>query len=55
MEPIRDVVWDEVAVGRVEVMQRGVARSLEERDGLKGPIRVRRGKECEGNKPIGRA
>lgn len=45
MEPVRVVVWNEVEQGRAEVTQGGVVRGLEEREGLKGPIRVRRGKE----------
>jgi hypothetical protein len=45
MDPVRDIVWEEVSKGRVEVTQGGEARSLEEREGLKGPIRVRRGKK----------
>jgi hypothetical protein len=45
MEPVRDIVWEEVRKGRVEVTQSGEVRSLEEREGLKGPIRVRRGEK----------
>lgn len=45
MDPVRDVVWEEVRKGKVEVTQGGVSRSLEDREGLKGPIRVRRGRE----------
>jgi len=43
MDPVRDIVWEEVKKGRVEVTQGGEVRELEEREGLKGPIRVRRG------------
>lgn len=43
MYPIRDMVWAEAETGRVEITQGGVVRSVEERDRLKGPIRVRRG------------
>jgi hypothetical protein len=43
MDPVRDIVWREVEKGRVEVTQGGEVRTLEERDGLRGPIRVRRG------------
>jgi hypothetical protein len=43
MDPVRNIVWEEVRQGTVEVTQGGEARSLEEREGLKGPIRVRRG------------
>ena len=47
MDPVRDIVWEEVRTERVEVTQGGVVRSLEERQGLKGPIRVRRGPKWE--------
>ena len=47
MDPVRDIVWEEVRTERVEVTQGGVVRSLEERPGLKGPIRVRRGPKWE--------
>jgi hypothetical protein len=43
MDPVRNIIWAESETGRVEITQGGVARSLEEREGLKGPIRVRRG------------
>ena len=43
MDPVRDIVWEEVMKGTVEVTQGGEVRMLEEREGLKGPIRVRRG------------
>jgi len=43
MNPVRDIVWAEVEKGRVQVTQGGEVRELEEREGLKGPIRVRRG------------
>lgn len=49
MDPVRDVVWEEVASGKVEVTQGGVARSIEERAGLKGPIRVRRAVNFQAN------
>lgn len=45
MDPVRDIVWAEVKKGRVEVTQGGEVRKLEEREGLKGPIRVRRGEK----------
>jgi len=45
MDPVRDIVWEEVRKGTVEVTQGGEVRSLEEREGLKGPIRVRRGEK----------
>ncbi|ORY24664.1 hypothetical protein BCR39DRAFT_507370 [Naematelia encephala] len=47
MDQVRDVVWDQVREGRVQVTQGGVVRSLEEREGLKGPIRVRKGPEWD--------
>lgn len=43
MDPVRDIVWEEVRKGTVEVTQGGEVRTLDEREGLKGPIRVRRG------------
>jgi hypothetical protein len=43
----RDVVWEQVQSGRVEVTQGGDVRLFEEREGLKGPIRVRRGQNWE--------
>jgi len=45
MDPVRNIVWEEVRKGTVEVTQGGEVRTLEERDGLKGPIRVRRGEK----------
>jgi len=45
MDPVRDIVWGEVRKGTVEVTQGGEVRTLEEREGLKGPIRVRRGEK----------
>lgn len=47
MDPVREIVWKEVGRERVEVTQGGVVRSLEEREGLKGPIRVRRGEKWQ--------
>lgn len=43
MDFTRDIVWEHVKEGRVEVTQGGEVRTYEEREGLKGPIRVRRG------------
>lgn len=43
MDPVREIVWEEARKGRVQVTQRGEARKYEDRNGLKGPIRVRRG------------
>lgn len=45
MDPVRDVVWEEVRKGQVEVTQGGIVRTHEEREGLKGPIRVRKGEK----------
>jgi hypothetical protein len=47
MDPVRDIVWEEVMKGRVEVTQGGEVRTLQEREGLKGPIRVRRGEKWD--------
>jgi len=43
MVEVRDIVWREVEAGRVEVTQGGESRRLEERESIRGPIRVRRG------------
>ena len=43
MDEVREEVWRAVERGEVEVTQRGSVRTLEEREGIKGPIRVRRG------------
>lgn len=43
MDPVRDVVWVWVEEGRAQVTQGGEVRPREEREVLKGPIRVRRG------------
>lgn len=51
MDPVREVVWEQVSLGRVEVTQRGEVRDLEEREGIRGPIRVRRGAGFEGWDP----
>jgi hypothetical protein len=47
MEPVRNIVWEEVKKGFVQVTQGGVVRVWEEREGLKGPIRVRRGEKWD--------
>jgi hypothetical protein len=43
MEFTRTVVWEEVRKGTVQVTQGGEVRDFEDRNSLKGPIRVRRG------------
>lgn len=43
MDPVRAVVWEEVKKGHVQVTQGGQVRTYNERNDLKGPIRVRRG------------
>lgn len=43
MDPVRDFVWDQASKGYVQVTQGGIVRSFDEREHLKGPIRVRRG------------
>lgn len=43
MQPIREVVWQQVEAGRVQVTQGGEVRPYEDRETLKGPIRVRKG------------
>ena len=43
MDEVREIVWEEVEAGWVEVTQRRELRRFEEREGIKGPIRVRRG------------
>ena len=45
MDPVRDIVWDAVERGEVEVTQGGGVRTLEQRNEIKGPIRIRRGPE----------
>ncbi|WVW80372.1 hypothetical protein I302_102353 [Kwoniella bestiolae CBS 10118] len=47
MDPVREVVWDEVREGRVEVTQKGEVRRWEDRGEIRGPIRVRRGGEWD--------
>jgi hypothetical protein len=53
MDPVREVVWEEVRRGRVEVTQGGNRREWEKRKEIKGPIRVRRGprwdERCRGS------
>jgi hypothetical protein len=44
MEPVRAVVWEDVNAGKVEVTQGGTVRMYDQRDEIKGPIRVRRGR-----------
>jgi hypothetical protein len=41
----RELVWAEVRKGRVEVTQGGEVRKWQDRNTLKGPIRVRRGEK----------
>lgn len=43
MDPVRDMVWQDVTVGKLQVTQKGEVRAYEERRGIKGPIRVKRG------------
>ncbi|WVF70868.1 hypothetical protein IAT40_005662 [Kwoniella sp. CBS 6097] len=52
MDPVRDIVWDEVRLGRCIVTQGGEERGYEENmvddkpgAGIKGPIRVKKGVE----------
>ena len=45
MGTVREVVWGEVRRARVEVTQGGEVRGYEEREGVSGPIRLRRGLE----------
>lgn len=40
---VRKVAWEEVREGRIEVTQKGQARTWEHRDSIKGPIRLRKG------------
>lgn len=47
MEPTREIVWQKVKEGQVEVTQGGDVREYESRHELKGPIRVRRGPHWE--------
>ncbi|RXK42576.1 hypothetical protein M231_00130 [Tremella mesenterica] len=42
MDSVRDVVWDEVQRGNVEVTQGGTVRTWDEKEKIKGPIRVRK-------------
>jgi hypothetical protein len=53
LDPVREVVWEEVRRGRVEVTQGGNRREWEKRKEIKGPIRVRRGprwdERCRGS------
>lgn len=43
METTREIVWQQVKEGQVEVTQGGEVRDYESRHDLKGPIRLRRG------------
>lgn len=45
MDAAREQVWKLVEDNVVEVTQRGVVRTVAERENLKGPLRVRRGKK----------
>lgn len=47
MIDVRNVIWDEVHGGRMEVTQKGIVRTLKDREGLRGPIRVRRGSKWD--------
>lgn len=50
MEPTREIVWEQVRSGRVQVTQAGEVREYEDRGSIKGPIRLRRGPEWEGTR-----
>lgn len=52
MDPVRSIVWDEVKKGHVQVTQGGEVRPYEERNDLKGPIRVRRGPKWSQVDPV---
>ena len=43
MDPVRDLVWQDVKVGKLQVTQKGEVRTYVERREIKGPIRVKRG------------
>ncbi|WWC60524.1 uncharacterized protein I303_103098 [Kwoniella dejecticola CBS 10117] len=43
MDPVREVVWDQVRRGIVEVTQKGEVREYKSRGEIRGPIRVRKG------------
>lgn len=43
MDPVREIVWEEVEKEYVEITQKGEVRSHAERKEIRGPIRVRRG------------
>ncbi|WVR05646.1 hypothetical protein IAU60_002668 [Kwoniella sp. DSM 27419] len=47
MDPVREVVWDQVRLGRVEVTQKGERRDWADRGEIKGPIRVKRGEKWD--------
>ena len=43
MDPVRDLVWGDVKVGKVQVTQKGEVREYAGRGDIRGPIRVKRG------------
>ncbi|ORX35426.1 hypothetical protein BD324DRAFT_652555 [Kockovaella imperatae] len=47
MDSVRDEVWKAVEIDQVQVTQGGKVRDLEDKDNLKGPIRVRKGPEWQ--------
>lgn len=48
MEEIRHAVWEKRQAGEVEVMQKGEVVDAESLEDIKGPIRVRLVKQCDG-------
>ncbi|WRT65906.1 uncharacterized protein IL334_002857 [Kwoniella shivajii] len=43
MDPVRQIVWEQVNKGNVQVTQKGEIRSFDQRNDIKGPIRVKKG------------
>ena len=47
MDEVRRVVWDQVRSSKVQVTQKGQVREWDDRENVKGPIRVRRGEQWD--------
>ncbi|WWC68426.1 uncharacterized protein I206_102353 [Kwoniella pini CBS 10737] len=43
MDSVRSLIWEQVKIGNVQVTQKGEIRKYEERNEIKGPIRVKKG------------
>ncbi|WWC88102.1 uncharacterized protein L201_003006 [Kwoniella dendrophila CBS 6074] len=49
MDPVRQVIWEQVNLGIVNITQKGEIRNYDERFQIKGPIRIKKGENWNEN------